>query len=217
MPKRTDLASWNDAMYIAHPTPYYNRIAGIIEALRLRAVADFVSVTPNDSLIELGCEQGVLLASLPQAKRMVGVDISRVALKDARRRLGRRADFIQADVEEPLDLHQEKFDIVICSQLLEHVAHPKTVIENISSLAKNDARVVISVPNELFMLRMKRILRWLGLLQLLFPGIEEGVSEWHLQVFTERKVKRLVGNHFTIRAVRRPFNVYLVYLLTKKP
>ena len=215
MPKRTDLEQWNDAMYLAHPTPYFNRIAGVIEHSRLKTVAGFASVTMNDSLVELGCEQGILLASLPKARRMVGVDISSVALKDARRRLGKRAELIQADVEKPLNVIKEEFDVVICSQLLEHVENPKAVMENIRKLAKDKARVVISVPNELFILRIKRLLRRIGLLQLLFPGIEEEVSEWHLQVFTEKKVKRLVGNDFVIRRSRRPFNVYLVYLLKK--
>ena len=215
MPRRIDLEQWNDAMYLAHPTPYFNRIAGIIEQSRLKDVAAFASVATDDSLIELGCEQGILLASLPKSRRMVGVDISNVALTDARRRLGRRVELIQADVEKPLNVVKEKFDVVICSQLLEHVADPKAVMENIKKLAKDEARVVISVPNELFMLRMKRFLRRLGFLQLLFPGIEEGVSEWHLQVFTQRKVERLLRKDFMICQTRHPFNVYLVYLLKK--
>lgn len=216
MPHKSDLEKWNDAMYVAHPTPYHNKIAGIIERMRAAIIKDMCDVKRKDSLIEIGCEQGILLDVLPDCKNKVGLDISEAALKDAKRRLGNRVKLIKADAEVPIKLPKESFDVLVCSQTLEHVKHPDKVMENMKRLAKKNARIVISVPNELFMLKIKTFLKKIGLIQWLFPGIEEGVSEWHLQVFTHNMVKELVKNDFEIVQHRRAFNVYLIYLLKKK-
>lgn len=216
MAHKTDLEKWNDAMYLAHPTPYQNKIAGIVERARLGLFAKLTDIKPKDTVLEIGCEQGVLLAALPSCKQKVGVDISEVALKDAARRLGKKAKFLKADAEKKIALPDHSFDCIVCSQMLEHVAHPELVLANIKRLAKPEARIVISVPNEVFMLGMKRFLKRLGLIQWLFPGIEEEVSEWHLQVFTDSKMRKLVEANFEIIEAKRAYNIYLVYLLRLK-
>ncbi|EKD79706.1 MAG: 3-demethylubiquinone-9 3-O-methyltransferase [uncultured bacterium] len=216
MPHKSDLEKWNDAMYVAHPTPYQNKVAGIIERARARIIKELAMVKKSDDLIEIGCEQGVLLDYLPDCRKKVGLDISEVALKDAKRRLDGRARFLKADAEKPIKLPANSFSVLVCSQTLEHVKNPEAIMSNMKRLSKKNARIVISVPNELFMLRIKTIFKKLGILQWLFPGIEEGVSEWHLQVFTDKKVKELVEDDFEIVAHRRAFNIYLIYLLRKK-
>jgi len=216
MPKRSDLEKWNDAMYLVHPTPYQNKIAGIIERQRVKAICKLARASNKDSVLEIGCEQGVLLEKFLNTKRVIGVDISQMALKDAKRRLGAKAKLIQADAEKQLKIPGDLFEIIICSQMLEHVKSPKKVINNIWRLAKNNGRIIMSVPNELHLLKMKNILKSLGLLQWLFPGIEEKVSEWHLQVFTDKKFRKLIKNKFTIEKTMRIFGVYLVYLLKKE-
>lgn len=204
-------------MYVAHPTPYHNKVAGIIERKRAAIIKEMANVKKKDALIEIGCEQGILMDALPDCREKVGLDISAAALKDAKRRLDGRARFIKADAEKKINLPAESFDVLVCSQTLEHVKHPEAIMENMKRLAKKNARIVISVPNELFMLSIKTFLKKIGLIQWLFPGIEEGVSEWHLQVFTDKKVRELVKEDFEIVSHKRAFNVYLIYLLRKKP
>lgn len=216
MPHKSDLAKWNDAMYVAHPTPYQNPVAGMIERRRIYWFKKLCDIKMKDALIEIGCEQGMLLDALPDCKKKVGFDISVVALKDAKRRLGDRATFIQGDAEKKIKLPDKSFDVLVCSQTLEHVAHPEAIMENMKRLAKKNARIVISVPNEIFMLRVKTFLKNIGVINWLFPGIETKTSEWHLQVFTHEMVKELVAKDFEIVEHRRAFNVYLIYLLKLK-
>lgn len=214
MPK--SLSQWNDEMYLAHPTPYENKIAGIIEHQRLAIIEDMAAITPRDKVIELGCERGMLMASLPKCKELVGVDISGAALKDAKKLLGRRAKFVKADIEKNIKLPAKSFDVIICSQVLEHVKHPEKVMKNIYRLAKDDARIVVSVPNEKFLLRTKQFFLKLGLLDFLFPNIEPTVSAWHLQVFTDTMLRGIAKKDFRVIKHRRAFNVYLVYQLEKR-
>lgn len=206
-------------MYQQHPTPYSNKIAGIIEKQRVKTILELCNVGKNDYVLEIGCESGQILSEIKKAERVVGLDISHVALSDAKKRLNGEAELIFIDVEKPIkitNLPEKSFDVVICSQILEHVATPKAIMENIFRLAKDDARIVITVPNELFMLNVKRLLAKTRLMEKLLPGIEPEISEWHLQVFTHGKVKELVKNSFEIEKFKRVFNIYLAYLLSKK-
>lgn len=213
------LSEWNDLMYQKHPTPYSNKLAGIIERKRVETILKLCDISESDSVLEIGFSGGHILSRIKKAKRMVGLDISKVALHDASKRLNGKAELILANAEKPISLQnisESSFDVIICSQILEHVASPISIMKNISKLAKNDAKIVVSVPNELFMLRIKRFLSKTGLMSKLLPGIEPEISEWHLQVFTHNKVKQLVKENFHIVKYKRVFNVYLVYLLEKK-
>ena len=84
-------------MYLEHPTPYENGIAGAIQRARVRTVLKLARVVTTDAVLEIGCESGRLIASLPSVRRIVGVDISTAALDDAERRLETRP--------EPIELH----------------------------------------------------------------------------------------------------------------
>ncbi len=77
------------------------------------------------TIFEIGCEGGNLLNLLPLSKEVVGLDISKAALKDAKKLLGKKATLIQADAEKRINLPQGKFDVIICSQTLEHVKNPQ--------------------------------------------------------------------------------------------
>ena len=84
-------------MYLQHPTPYDSGIAGAIQRARVRTVLKLARVVSTDAVLEIGCEAGRLIASLPSVRRIVGVDISSAALDDAERRLKTRL--------EPIELH----------------------------------------------------------------------------------------------------------------
>ncbi|MBN1169331.1 class I SAM-dependent methyltransferase [Candidatus Woesebacteria bacterium] len=212
------VSQWNDAMYQYHPTPYTGKIAGIIERKRVDTIIELANITKKDSVLEIGCERGQILSKIESAKRIVGLDVSKVALDDAKKMLGDKAELIFADAEKPIRsrvLKKNSFDVVICSQTLEHVANPWEVLKNIHYLAKDNARIVISVPNELFMLRIKRLMTKFRLMDKLFPNIEPEISEWHLQIFTHEIMEKQVGKLFKIEKLDRAFNVYLIYLLSK--
>lgn len=212
------LSEWNDCMYQEHPTPYESIIAGIIERKRLEKIIDLCSIKESDHILEIGCESGHILSKVGKVNRLVGVDISEIALSDSKKRLNGNAELIFADFEKPVkkkSLQQQSFDVIICSQVLEHVVNPDAIMKNIYKLAKKDARIVISVPNELFMLSIKKMIKKIGIMDLLLPGIEPKISEWHLQIFTHNEVKRLISSDFEVVKFRRAYNIYLIYLLKK--
>jgi len=148
-------------MYAKHPTPYTG-IAGVIERSRIRAVLELAEVGPADPVLEIGCEAGNLLVQIPDARRIVKVDISEVAPADARRLLqqqGRVAEFLQLDAQQSLPFSPGECDVIICSEMIEHVGNPGAVFENIHGISTPDTRIVVSAPIEAPKLLLKGITR----------------------------------------------------------
>ena len=208
-------AAWNDAMYEKHPTPY-GGISGRIEQARLRAVLGLARITARDAVLELGCEAGNLLVRAPRARRLVGADISARALADARLRFaarGREVELLQLDAEQPLPWERGTFEVVLCSEMLEHVDHPERVIGSIAALCTPDTRVVISVPIEGPKVAIKAVLARLGLLDRFFAGIERGQSEWHVHAFSPAMLRGLVAEPFVRLRERNVWLMHHVMLL----
>ena len=213
-----DLVDWNNRMFHKHPTPYRG-VAGFIEWSRVRAVLKFAGVKPDDTVLEIGCEAGHLLIHCPPAKRIVGGDISSTALRCACRQFeaeARSAEFFHLDAQEALPFSPGEFSVIICSEVLEHVNRPGDVLGNIHRLAGPDTRIIISIPTERPKILVKKALRVLGLFRLLFPGIEKEHSEWHLQVFSKKKLLGLSDSLFRVRKSRWIWLNHYVALMNRK-
>ncbi len=213
-----ELVEWNNQMYHKHPTPYRG-IAGLIEWARVRTVLKFAHIEPDDTVLEIGCEAGNLLAHCPNAKRIVGVDISSSALQDAYHLLkanNRPADFFQLDAQMPLPFSKGEFSVIICSEVLEHVNNPRNVLKNIYRISNADSRIIFSIPTEATKIFIKKVLRQLRIFHVLFPGIEEEQSEWHLHAFSKNKLLSLNHDLFQInKSTVVWFNHYIALMSLK--
>lgn len=117
-------------------------VASFRERLIERAVADAPA-----NVLEVGCGQGwltrQLLEALPEA-RVVGLDIRDDAIEFARE-LVPGAEFLVATGER-LPFDDASFDLVVCSEVLEHVEDPTVVLREIKRVWRGHA--VLSVPHE---------------------------------------------------------------------
>ena len=207
-------AEWNDAMYARHPTPYARGLSRRIELARVRTVLDLARITPDDSVLEVGCEAGGLLSAVPPARRVVGIDISTRALRDAEVRLrGRPVELYQVDAESGLSFRPGEFDVIICSEMLEHTNDPAAVIRHMRAICMPATRVVVSVPIESPKLLGKALLRRLGLLQSVVGDVEDHRSEWHVHAFSPAMLDGLLSDSFEIVARRTTWFVHYVVLL----
>ena len=186
-------------MYSKHPTPYGKGLAGFIQSQRVLRVLEYAEIKPTDRVLEIGCERGALCSAVPECSRLVGCDIADRALEDAKalfRKRERAAEFILADAVRPLPFSLGEFDVIICSEMLEHVTDPGAVIANIANICTVKTRIVLTVPIEAPKVAMKRWLQRMGVLHFLFPGIEPGQSEWHLHSFSPRLIRHLTKPAF---------------------
>lgn len=109
---------------------YHRRLTQVYQSL----------VAPGQSVLELGCARGDLLAALKPAMG-VGVDFSEEMI-DAARRRHPHLRFVQADAHA-LNL-REKFDVIILSDLVNDLWDVQTVFKNISELTTPRSRIIIN-------------------------------------------------------------------------
>lgn len=101
------------------------------------------------SLLDLGCGDGALLFSLQNqgllnnADKVVGVDISEVRVK----RLLESVSGVKGLVSDACkveELDDGSFDVIICSQLIEHIPDEQSLLSEIRRLLKKDGWAYIS-------------------------------------------------------------------------
>lgn len=99
----------------------------------------------NKKILDVGCGPGVTLKFLTQNNEIVGVDIIDEYLKIAKE--NGFSKIICHNVEEGLPFENECFDIVVCTDLLEHVFNTEFVLQEIKRVMKKDGFAVLAVPN----------------------------------------------------------------------
>lgn len=99
----------------------------------------------NKHIVDVGCGMGYQLKLLLkyQPASLTGLDFSRVAIEIARL-LCPGGRFYEFDIYER---YNEKFDVVICTEVLEHLLYPRKALENILSMMNSNGCAFLTVPN----------------------------------------------------------------------
>ncbi len=103
-------------------------------------------VPPGLRVIEIGCGAGDLLAALKPGQG-VGVDFSEEMIRKASQRYPQHR-FIKADAQE-LSL-DEKFDIIVLSDLVNDLWDVQTVFERLQDLTHSRTRLILNTYNRLW-------------------------------------------------------------------
>jgi SAM-dependent methyltransferase len=130
---------------------------------RLREIYRFL-IPPGLRVLELGCGNGDLLASL-RPSRGLGVDICPAMVE--------RARTAYPDLEfRVLDVHQmestERFDVIVCSDLLNELWDVQQVLEQARKLSHSSTRILINNYSRLWEIP-RRVADRLGLAQPQLP------------------------------------------------
>lgn len=196
-----DLIAWNEAMVERYDIErYYDRSHGIVrwlEKLRLRALLGLAAAKPGDLVLEVGCGAGHVLGQFRNVNRY-GIDLSEGMLARIRRRLGGTVELTRGSAMD-LPFASGSFDVVLCTEVLEHVPDPAVVIAELSRVTKPGGRVVVSIPNEINIDRAKRLLRKTPILRTLLRTLAAEGNEWHLHEFDLPMLRRMAEGSATIR------------------
>ncbi|MDZ7316852.1 MAG: class I SAM-dependent methyltransferase [candidate division KSB1 bacterium] len=95
-------------------------------------------------LLEIGCNRGMYLAAYNGGERY-GADLSLTVLKKARREP--KICYVAADAERMQCFRGGSFDVVLCSEVIEHCFRPNRVMESIAHVLKRSGRALITTPN----------------------------------------------------------------------
>lgn len=102
---------------------------------------------PNPKILEVGCGLGYLTyAMVKGGYNAHGVDISKKAVNEAIKRYGNHYSCV--DIYELKVEQSQKFDIIILTEVIEHVPDPVAFIGTLKELISDSGRILITTPNK---------------------------------------------------------------------
>ena len=144
------------------------------------------------SVLDVGCGVGTLSLFLgAEGAKVVGVDISPQAVQIAKAagvaaNLG-RVKFEQGELQKG----KQNYDLVVCSEIIEHVPDQNDFLKKIYSNLKSDGKLVLTTPSR------KNVLYRLGF----YKGFDAKVG--HLRRYTENELQALLEKHgFQVTMIR---------------
>ena len=122
-----------------------------INPLRVNFIEERSSVE-GKKLLDVGCGGGILAEALNElGANVTGIDASENTIgvaKSHSRSIGSDVIYIQNTIEEFISSHpNEKFDVITCLEMLEHVPSPNEIIKSCSNLLKDDGNIFFSTIN----------------------------------------------------------------------
>jgi len=166
---------------------YDRKYAAGIELSRTskQFAVDCVSHDRPLEILDVGCGSGansLLLAK--KGHRLHGVDLSEVAIT---RYSLHGFDGRVADLEVGLGYPDASFDLVFCSEVIEHMTSPEVLASEINRVLTPGGELVLSTPNSAF---------WLyRLLGLFGYTVSELQHPKHFQFFSRRSLLRMLEQH----------------------
>ena len=112
----------------------------IINLIKSRILPNF---NHNINIADIGCGVGLLLNSLSEIGKVTGIDFSKQAIDFCRESFP--GELIQTDCSKPMKINN-KFDLVIASELVEHIQDEMVIMNNIYNLLNPNGYAIITVP-----------------------------------------------------------------------
>lgn len=134
-----------------------------------------------ETIIDIGCGDGYVLHCIEKKyrnKKLYGLDLSEGRIKTTCTNVP-TTHLIRSDVHH-LPFPDNSFDVVICSELLEHIEEYTKTIDELIRISKKT--VILTVPNEL------------RLVPIICPKCKtKHFLDGHITFFTEKKLKGLLA------------------------
>ena len=139
------------------------------------------------SVLEFGCGEGALGAALKQRQkvRVVGIELDHRAAAIAKKRLD---DVYEGNALEIVSILHEQFDWIVGGDIVEHLEEPWSFLSDLRRLARDDGRLLLSIPN----IANASIIG--DLLQGRFDYVYMGLTcAGHLRFFTRRSIEEMLS------------------------
>jgi ubiquinone/menaquinone biosynthesis C-methylase UbiE len=210
-----EFKDWNERMVKKYdPDAFHhhpNLFVRFVERKRVKAILRMMMINKEDCVLEVGCGAGNLIEKAPVGK-LFGMDISSFILSKARQKLNERVYLFQADAQN-LPCKDQMFTQVICSEVLEHLLDPIAALNEMERILKLHGVAIVSIPNEFWINRIKKILLSLGIFNWFLNrngGYQEMPErmedEWHLHTFQMEEWFDLFKRFFRVTHLKRiPF------------
>jgi SAM-dependent methyltransferase len=120
---------------------------------RSRVSAQIVADLPNvRSILDCGSRDGALLRSIAASRK-----VDRMVAVDWYNRFDSDIRFVRHNLEEPLDIPDRAFDVVICNDVLEHLERKNACFQELFRITNR--HLIISLPNTQYYKYIKGLIR----------------------------------------------------------
>jgi 2-polyprenyl-3-methyl-5-hydroxy-6-metoxy-1,4-benzoquinol methylase/glycosyltransferase involved in cell wall biosynthesis len=160
---------------------------------RYSSVMSFFDGKPRLRVLDIGCQDGWISNRIARmGHSVVGLDFSQAYLEIAKRNArseGLDTTYILGFIEELRKAVPEKYDVVICTEVIEHSADPDKLIKDIKSVLKPGGTLLLSTPKG----------HW-------FQGQpHQYASAWnaprqHIQAFTVKSLAKTLAKHLHVKS-----------------
>jgi 2-polyprenyl-3-methyl-5-hydroxy-6-metoxy-1,4-benzoquinol methylase len=135
-------------------------------------------------ILDAGCGDGVNLHFLSRVEgaELWGVDYNPLRVERAQLAI-RHATILVADMTRSLPFSREYFDVILLSQVIEHVSDDVQLLQSLSSVLKPSGIMILGTPNEGCMIARLRN-------HLFEPQIARTTD--HVNFYTEKRILRLI-------------------------
>ena len=121
-----------------------------INPLRLNFITSKIKLS-GVRVLDVGCGGGILSESLAkEGAKVTGIDQGANVIKVAKLHMKESdldIDYKQLNIEDYFELNKEKFDVITCLEMLEHVPDPSSIIEKCAALLKPGGTIFFSTIN----------------------------------------------------------------------
>jgi 2-polyprenyl-3-methyl-5-hydroxy-6-metoxy-1,4-benzoquinol methylase len=150
---------------------------------------DILSVIPNESkqILDVGCGSGWVGRKIKSIKscKVHGIEMFEESALKAKKFYDKVYQ-VNLDVEFP-DLGNNKYDCIICSDILEHLNNPVETLNRLKAFLNPNGEIIISLPN------ISHYTIILSLLKNKFKYTDEGIlDKTHKVFFTEKSIIELM-------------------------
>lgn len=150
-------------------------------------------------ILDIGSYTSDLLRMLPEGLDYYGIDNDEEALEIAKKR---GAKVSRIDIEnQKIPFENKSFDVIIATEILEHLKDTERVVRQIRDLVKESGVVLISLPNECTILHRLNVL--------LGKGIDGTgfAPHYHMHFPTIKQNDELMNKYFSV--IERRYWVHL--------
>lgn len=104
-------------------------------------------ISKKSLLLDAGCGTGYLTNWLgKKGFTSLGVDGSKIGIKLAKKNKNKNVNFIYSDIEKIKKRLKNKFDVVFCVEVIEHIFSPREFLSTLETVTKKNGYIFISTP-----------------------------------------------------------------------
>lgn len=184
---------------------YFNRITrGITRRFIDNLLAELKSLQP-ETILDVGCGTGYItnIMSNELDSTVIGCDMDSNRISFARGNFGQ--EVIIADITQ-LPFRDDSFDIVVASEILEHINCTEAALNEIARVAKKC--VVITVPNEPYF-RIANFLRGKNVTRF-------GNPSGHVNHYNKESLQKLLETKFPVLEIKINAIIWLMAISSMK-